>query len=347
MCGKYATPSGKRLYTVFLKLINRPYSVVLANRGVWIRKEVISMKKLTTTSAMALALAISANSAMAADFKPYNEQIAGILGHVGGAVGGNYVEEVDGGTNDEATVFFGRADASVGFRTQSWLFGVEGEVRYDDFQSASDFDDDEDPEWQWTVTPHFLYDVSSATRIGLFGQYGDNLPQDGDEGDSFDHYLIGIEGQTFLADNVVVFGQLAFGDKITDGQDDQEGFNNGIVVRTGLTYFATEFTALTADFEFAGSENYIDSSDPGRHFGASIGGKTQISEDMSLFFTYEASYTHINSTDESEQADELAFAVGIELPFGAKSLRSQWTDGMAIGAPRLPVRASALTEYID
>ena len=78
-----------------------------------------------------------------------------------------------------------------------------------------------------------------------------------------------------------------------------------------------------------------------------LSGKTQITEDMPLFLTYEGSYTHISGTDEGEQIDEWAGAIGIEIPFGAQTVRSQWTDGVAIGAPRLPVRASAWTEYID
>lgn len=307
------------------------------------------MKKIATLG-VAAAFAVLATPAQAADYEPYQGQIAGLVGHVGGSIGFGRVKEVDDFINndeDQANPFFGRLDGSAGFRTRSWLFGIEANARYDDFSSTDDFDDDEDPEWQWSFTGHVLHDWTSDTRVGLFGQYGDTRPQDGDKDDAYDYFLVGVEAQTFLSPDVVIFGQAAFGDKVRDGQDDGEAFFEGFVLRTGLTYFPTMYTALTADFEFAGSDNYIDSSDPGRHFGASLRGKTQIVESMPLFFTYEASFTYTSGTDEGEQVEEWAGAVGIEIPFGATTVKSQWTDGFGIGAPRLPLRASAWTEYID
>ncbi|MBC8037887.1 MAG: hypothetical protein H7X89_11800 [Rhizobiales bacterium] len=122
---------------------------------------------------------------------------------------------------------------------------------------------------------------------------------------------------------------------------------DGFVLRSGLAYFATDATTLIADAEFAPSKDYIDNNDPGRHFGFSLSGETLVSDSMPLYLTYGGSCTHINATDEGEQYDEWTAMVGLDLAFGAGAPKERWTNGMAIGAPRLPVRASAWTEWVD
>ena len=106
-----------------------------------------------------------------------------------------------------------------------------------------------------------------------------------------------------------------------------------------MNYDFTSNTTFNFDFEIGASENYIDSSDPGRFFGVTIGGQTKIMSDSPLYATYFARYDHISGTDESDAVDETQFGVGLRYAFGGGS--------NLIGSPRLPVRASAWTEYID
>lgn len=298
-----------------------------------------------------IALVISAGAAFSADSERSVDPYYGFVGHMGVSAGANYTYEVDTSPlADDGTLGFGQIDGSLGYKGGAWMLGAEAAVRYDDFQSTDSLDgfrDYENPEWQGNVTGHFLFDLSASTRIGAFSQYGDTLPQDGDKDDAYDYYLVGLEAQTFLADNVLVFGQAGIGDKIRDGEDENEGFVNGFVLRSGIAYFATDATTLIADAEFASSKDYIDDNDPGRHFGFAISGETLMSEGMPLYLTYGGTYTHINSTDESEQVDEWTAMVGLDLVFGAVAPKERWTNGMAIGAPRLPVRASAWTEWAD
>lgn len=274
------------------------------------------------------------------------------FGQLGLALGINDATEADkGGSNDAATVFFIQPEASGGYRTGDWMFALQGNYRYDDFGSSDNTDglsDDEDPEKQWTFTAHVLHDLDSKTRVGGFFQYGDTLPQDGDGDDAYDLYLIGAQAQTFLADNVVVFGQVALGDKNRDGGEATEGFNGGYVMRAGLGHFLSERTTLVFDTEFAGSRNYIDSNDPGRFFGVALSGETLYSDEAPLYVTYGVHYTHISSTDEGDNMDEIAASIGVAYRFGDSTTgRAQFTDGIGIGAPRLPTRASAFTEWVD
>lgn len=266
------------------------------------------------------------------------------MGHIGVTAGFNHVLDDD---EDRATVGFGGIDASLAARLGLAVIGAEGALRYDNFQSTDDFAGTEDPEWQGHITAHLLYDITGATRLGIFGQYADTRLQDVDSEDNYNVYVAGLQGQTFLADNVLVYGQVGYGGKLRDGEDDEEGFNGGPVARLGMAYFLTDNHALSADFEFASTNMYIDGDDAGRFYGATLSGESKISAGLPLFATYGASYTHLNSTDEGDSIDELQLFAGLKWTFGQDSVRSRWTDGLAIASPRLPVRASAWTEQMD
>ncbi|MBL4872224.1 MAG: hypothetical protein JKY41_02220 [Rhodobacteraceae bacterium] len=189
------------------------------------------------------------------------------------------------------------------------------------------------------MTLHALYDLSEVTRAGVFLGYGQQTPQDLDMDDAYDVMFYGLEIQTRLADNVEVYAQIGAGDKVADGQDSSEGWNGGIIGRFGMNYDITSNTMLNFDFEIGASRNYIDSSDPGRFFGVTIGGKTRIMEDTPLYANYFARYDYLSATDEGDNIDEVQFGVGLQYAFGGGS--------NLISSPRLPTRASAWTEWID
>lgn len=219
---------------------------------------------------------------------------------------------------------------------QSIWVAIDANYRYDDF--GGDFDDDEDPQSEYTVGAHILRDFGGDTRAGILLAYGDTRPQDYDVEDSYDVYLVGLEAQTNLADNVMVYAQLGFGDKIRD-VDTDEGFNDGMFARFGMQYTYSESTTFTADFEMAGNQTYVDNNDPGRFFGITFSGETRLPTEMPLSANYYVRYDHLDSTDEGEAVDEIQAGIGIRYVFGSGST--------SIGTPRLPTRASAWTEWMD
>lgn len=299
---------------------------------------------LACTSLAFLVAGSAAATAQGISNGDFEARFTGLLGHFGGMAGGNYLREADG-SPDQSLVPFGAVDMSVAVRMPNFTLGFETVVRYDHLRAP--FDDGEDPAWAGTGAIHGLQDIGQ-TRVGGFVQVGLTLPQDQDfYGGTYHYWLAGIEGQAFLASNVLVYGQGGYGNKFPGfGDEEFEGFYRGIVARTGLVYFTSDRSAITADFEFAASKGYIDTDDPGRHFGFSLTGETQV-RDSPLFISYGAGYVHINATDEGDQIDEMTFAIGLDFVFGAGSIRERWTNGLAIGSPRLPVRASAWTEWID
>ncbi len=258
------------------------------------------------------------------------------------------MREVDGGNNDKATVGFGEIWGSVAFPfANGFIVALDADIRHDRYRKSSDFDDDEDPDFHFGGAVHALYNFTPDSRGGVFVSYNDTRSQGDPVSDAYNVWIVGLEGQSFIADNVMVYGQIGYGFKGRDGQDDDEGFNKGIAARAGAFYFMTDRTTLNLDVEFAGSENYIDSSDPGRFFGATLGGETQVAQNSPWFVNYYARYDHINSTDEGDHLDEWQIGLGVKYVFGASSAREAARRGKSIGTPRMPVRASAWTEYID
>lgn len=274
---------------------------------------------------------------------------SGIVGHLGVGMGLNNVTYVDGGGNDGGDVWFTTADASITVPFANvWTATLDGTVRYDDFQNEGDFDDDEDPESQYTLGLHVLYQLPNAnTRVGMVFGYGDTESQDVPSDDEYNVFIYGVEAQHFLNDDLLVYGQVGLANKIRDGEEDNEGFNDGMFVRLGATYFLNKSSTINYDMELAGCKNYIDSSDPGTFFGATLSYQTQITESMPLYFNCFGRLDYISSNDEGDNLYEMQLGIGLKYYFGAGSQLEAARKAASIGVPRLPTRASAWTEYID
>lgn len=271
-----------------------------------------------------------------------------IVGHIGLEGGLNNVIEADGGSNDEATIPFSGLNASITLPTSNnFLMTVDGDIRWDDFGSTDDFDDNEDPEWQFNVGLHVLKQFNDDSRAGAFFAYGDTKSQNEPADDEYDVLMGGLEVHHFLYDGLMVYTQLGYGQKVRDGDQVNEGFRGGIVARSGATYFMSETSTINVDIEFANTHNYIDSSDPGRFFGATLAYETQPWEDSPILMSLFGRMDHYSSTDEGDAIDEWQLGFGLKYYFGAGSQVEAARKGASIGTPRLPARASAWTEYLD
>lgn len=274
------------------------------------------------------------------------------IGSVGLTFGGNYISDVQGSDSSPKAATVGSVELSgdIAFPVgNNYMIGIDGKYRFDDLSSTPrfTFSSSDDPETQYSFTIHALKNFSDTTRAGIFLNYGRQSSQRDRSSKDFDYAMIGVEGQTMISDDFLLYGQVGLGDKVRDGEDDGEGFNNGMTIRTGFNYFVSERTALNMDFEFAGSHIYIDGRDPGRFYGFSLGAETRLKTNAPLMINYGISYTNIHSIAEGQGIEELGANIGIKYVFGANTPLERWTNGIAIGAPRLPVRASAWTSFID
>jgi len=311
------------------------------------------MKKTYLTPAIAgitslLAVSVSAQSSKhAVDPVVERSYESNIVGHLGISAGYNGVREFDGSSQlDDGDVWFAAVDGSITipFAT-TWLITLDAYARYDDFESADNIDSDEDPEWEYTLGGHLLYQFTPDTRAGLLVGYGDTRPQDNDRGDAYDVWMVGGELHHFISDDLMFYTQFGYAFKGRDGQDDDEGYSGGLFGRVGATYFIGERSTLNLDVEFAGTTNYSD-DEHGRFFGGTLSYLQQLGDSSPLYFTCFGRYDHINGLDEGG-VDEWQVGIGLRYVFGAGSQRDAARKGASIGMPRLPTRASAWTEYID
>lgn len=255
---------------------------------------------------------------------------------------------VDDGEGAEAGVGFAAVDGSFSFQVAPGiLLGFDANARLDDLGSDPNFNDSEDPKAQYAIGVHALWDMGSDTRLGGFLAYGDTVSQDQSTGDEFDYYLVGLEAQHFVTNDILGYAQVGLGGKVRDGDDDEEGFLDGKALRIGATYFAGENSAFTLDLEFGSASPYIDGDDDGVFFGATVSGETRLPTAAPLSATYFLRYDQIDATTEDDEIAELQVGVGLRFLFGATSPREAARAGRSIGTPYLPSRASAWTEFID
>jgi hypothetical protein len=265
-----------------------------------------------------------------------------------GEVGLTYgLNNVDISFGDEGDVGFAEISGSYSFAVGSVLFGFDAGYRFDDLASNPDFSDEEDPDNQYNLGAHLLFQVGPDTRLGGFLAYGDSRAQDVVLSDNYDYWLAGIEARHFIGDNVMGYAQFALGDKGRTGEDPGEGFNEGHAMRLGATYFVKDHSAFTLDLEYASADPYIDIVDAGRFYGVTLAGETQLGDRSPVMATYSVRYTKLDATTENQVLEEMQFGLGIKVLLGAKSPREAARAGRSIGTPYLPGRASAWTEFVD
>lgn len=247
--------------------------------------------------------------------------------------------------------------------TDAWFGSVDGSItlpvlekdllifdlyaRFDNLGHSSGFDTDEDPRYEFNLGAHYLRQFTQDTRAGLFLGYGYTLSQDEDHNDSYDVIMSGFEVQHFLTDEVLLFGQFGMGFKAKNGQDEQEGFNGGLISRIGAAFFPDQKSSLIVDLEAAGTDYYLDDTgDDGRFFGVCLGYERALSDNLPLYLNGFANYNLIDGTDDG-QVEEWQIGLGFRYYFGAESPQDAARKGKSIGVPRLPTRGLAWAEYLD
>lgn len=316
-----------------------------------LENELSDWMKTTFTSLTLSLFALSPSVGVAADFsKPENvsEDKVKVSAYLGAYYAQNYVEETDvsssaGSHNASETRF--DSGLSLALKGNTAIFS--GSYRNTHLSSDEDFDSNEDPNWQYGIGLQLLRDLDNDTKLGFLVSYNDTISQDEDRSDEYDVLLVGLEFQKFLDENIFVGVQVGIGDKLREGDDNLEGFNNGLFGRFVGSYFITEHSLLTVDFELAGCENYVDQSDPGRFFGVGLNYQHQFKDDLPLTLIVYGEFEHYSSTDEGEQIDEVIFGIGFRYSFGAKSPYALTRSGASLGLPKLPGRAIAWTEWMD
>jgi hypothetical protein len=293
---------------------------------------------------------VCAGTAAAADVADAPHLINSNVGHISVLGGLNGVRDNEDGQDNDENVGFLELDASFSFAaTDDLSLVLDGNLRKDFFDGerfdlSAGPDDVESLDWQFMTGAHLLHNVGTSSRIGVLAGYGDSSNAE-DEGYSV--MILGLEGQTFIDESLMLYAQAGWGDKVS-GVSTDEGFQNGLFGRIGATFFVADHTALNFDAEHARVSRYVDGNDAGRFTQVSISGETMLPVGHGpISLLYHAGFNHVDTTTEGDTLKEFEFGLGLKFAFGASTPESAARAGASIGLPDMPIRASHLTETMD
>jgi len=244
---------------------------------------------------------------------------------------------------------YGTIDAAVSFGLGNNRGVIEGSIRFDAYQPDEIFGF-EPPDYSLEIGGHYLATLSNGMTLGGFAAYG-AAPHDGfDPALNYQVAYVGAEIIKPLGANVVLFGQVGYGTSLELSADNggpitSAGFYNGYFVRAGASYTGLGATVLTLDMEYAATEQYESSDEPGEMWTVALGGQTPVAMGGKLVATYEVRYGVFDAVTDPDMISETTVELGVRYMFGGSTAKDLLDAGM-IGLPYLPLRASTWTTAV-
>ncbi|WP_108879391.1 hypothetical protein [Anderseniella sp. Alg231-50] len=295
------------------------------------------MKNLATISAVAVALAISANSATAADYEAQVQQLV-VSGVVEKWVGYSFLSGIDNGDNDtfdpDHESYFtsgqsGRLSLPLGDML-SLQMDADNEITVNAFRD----DTDDDFSHAFGFGLHLSARDPSRGLFGVFGAFGQGKGDDNEGRHNF--WAVGGEAQ-FYTDNVTFYLQGGYLDSegVDVDPDDgpKDGLHDAFFVRGVARWFMTPDSRLQGEVAYAnGKQDDADGSEIGRPFDMDViqwGARydTVISGlplvgDSAVFIGYRGTHfdTGCCGPDDSARGTEHTIMAGFSYHFGGQSL---------------------------
>lgn len=307
------------------------------------------MKKLFASSAMAIALVISAGGASAADFEP-EEVIRGLVvaGEVetfsGFMAYGGESGNVEYSEDDTQFVSGVLARLSLPLGDNLSL-QMDGELEY---SSTAMIDERQDDLFQesFLFGGHVSWRDPMSHLFGAFASFGGgNHDDDNDGTDRFDFYAVGGEAQFYL-DDLTFYVQGGYIDGGTDDTiavADDDTLRNAFFGRGIVRWFMTPDSRLQAEFAYVDGDVETD-EDPvsnmsiiewGVRYDTVISG-LPILGDSNVFVGYRGAHFEMDDPtqddDNGEFVDHLIM-VGFTHRFGTQSIKDQDRYGATLDLP--------------
>ncbi len=306
------------------------------------------MKQLYTTSALALA-AFSAATAATAGSPPFVPPAAiaevapqsNSFGYIGlGAVYGFAENPEDG---DAFSAFAPVLEGAYAFTLGNGAaIVVDGMLRFDSYDN--DITDNEESLLNYQASVHYLHGLRNNLRIGGFAGYGVAPFEDDNE-----VYQVGFAGITALyntSDNLAIFGQAAYGTSFDADAMSSAGFFNGGVLRAGVIYSGLSFATIRAEAEFAITEEYEDSSEPGEMWTIGVTAESAIAAVQNLYVSYGVRYGSFVAINDSDFIQETSASLEVKYMFGGAT-PDRFAEIGYVGSPYLLLRGSYWTPAMD
>ena len=220
---------------------------------------------------------------------------------------------------------------------------VDGLIHFDNF-------DDPNPHWgtesvlQYQASAHYLHPLGDSLTLGGFAGYGLALFDETDE-----EYQVGFVGASLFfdaSDAISLFGQAGYGTSFDADAMDSAGFYNGYVIRAGVVYSGLSFATIRLEGEYASTEEYEDSSEPGEMWTVAILGESAVGASEKLVATYGVRYASFDALTDSNEMAETSINLGVKYMFGGGSIDKFYDIGY-VGSPYLPLRGSFWTPHMD
>ena len=216
-----------------------------------------AMKKLAATSAMAIALAISVNTAQAADYEAQVHQLV-VSGVVDSWNGYTFIGS-KGGENADAdpdsyfsSGLSGRLSLPLG---ENLAMQMDGDLEYTD--NAFEDNDSGVFEYSGQLGAHLTYRDPNMGAFGVFGAFGSGNANN----DSNDFFAVGGEAQMYVNDlTFYLQGGYLHGEAEDQGGSNTDAFHEAVFVRGVARWFLTPDSRLQGQVSYAAGHQ--DTGDP-------------------------------------------------------------------------------------
>lgn len=321
------------------------------------------MKKLATTSAMALALAISANSATAADYEAQVQQLV-VSGVVESWIGGSFLSGIDNGDNetfepDHDSYFTsgqsGRLSLPLGD-----MMSIQMDANNETTSSAFEENTDDDFSHSLDFGLHVSARDPSRGLFGVFAAFGQGKG-DNEEG-RHNYWAVGGEAQ-YYADNVTFYLQGGYLDSkgvdVNPNDGGKDGLHDAVFVRGVARWFMTPDSRLQGEVAYAtGTQDDANGAPPdspfdmdviqwGVRYDTVLSGLPLIG-DSAVFVGYRGTHfdTGCCGPDDTARGTEHTVMAGFSYHFGGQTLLDLDRVGATLDLPTFG-RWVAAGEQID
>ena len=306
------------------------------------------MKKLAATSAMALALAISVNTAQAADLYEAQVQELVVSGYVDSWIGGSFLSNVTGDNNPRfgpdhdsylTSGQSGRLSLPLGDML-SLQMDTDNEITGNAFRSNAQ----DDFSHSFDFGLHLSARDPSRGLFGVFGAFGQGKGDNTDDDGRQNFWAVGGEAQ-FYADNTTFYVQGGYLDSEprSDGGD-SDGLHDAFFVRGVARWFMTPDSRLQGEVSYAdGKQDVAAPGDPkkdmhviqwGARYDTVISGLPLIG-DSAVFVGYRGTYFDNDccSIFDTARLTEHTIMAGFSYHFGGQTLQEFDRVGATLDLP--------------
>lgn len=197
----------------------------------------------------------------------------------------------------------------------------------------------------WLAGGHASWRDPSRGLIGVFGAAGYGLQTGFDNSRDYEiGYMLGAEGQVYFND-ITLYGQAGYGNFESDNEP--EGFIEGWFLRGVGRWFPSDDSLLEAELSYGHTRQFVDGVDDGEIWNWGLQGVMRVSEALPLYATAGYRGGHYDATTAGDDGSEHMVMVGVNVLFGANSLKDNDRLGATLDLPRLPARSAPWGEGLD